>query len=156
LIADVALFAEGLVLLVRYRDVAKYDNESGWFLPDDELKYLEHPERAATRILKEQLGLAGLKPRLDHIESFKGNSGTWHMSFHSKLDLARMPRLKPSNGLAGGEVVRTWEVAGPKRGRSSWLGASRPRGDGEEPVLIIGSAFRGAESAKGIAVSEGF
>ena len=100
LIADVALFAEGLVLLVRYRDVAKYDNESGWFLPDDELKYLEHPERAATRILKEQLGLAGLKPRLDHIESFKGNSGTWHISFHSKLDLPRMPRLKPSNGLA--------------------------------------------------------
>src|SRR5207245_5394332 len=74
LVADVALFAEDQVLLVRYRDMAKYDNESGWFLPDDELNYLEHPERAGTRILKEQLGLPGLKPRLDHIESFKGNS----------------------------------------------------------------------------------
>ena len=100
LIADVAFFAEGQVLLVRYRDVAKYDNEGGWFLPDDELNYLEHPERAGTRILKEQLGLTGLKPRLDHIESFKGNSGAWHLSFHSKVDLARKPRLQPSNALA--------------------------------------------------------
>src|SRR5256885_4371610 len=87
LVADVALFAEDQVLLVRYRDMAKYDNESGWFLPDDELNYLEHPERAGTRILKEQLGLPGLKPRLDHIESLQRNSGAWHMSFHNKLDL---------------------------------------------------------------------
>ncbi len=103
LVADVALFADGQVLLVRYRDMAKYDNESGWFLPDDELNYLEHPERAGTRILKEQLGLTGLKPRLDHIESFKGNSGAWHMSFHHKLDLDRRPRLKASNALAEAE-----------------------------------------------------
>ena len=103
LVADVALFAEGQVLLVRYRDMAKYDNGSGWFLPDDELAYLEHPERAGTRILNEQLGLTGLKPRLDHIESFKGNSGAWHMSFHYKLDLERTPRLKLSNALAEAE-----------------------------------------------------
>jgi len=103
LVADVALFVEGHVLLVRYRDMAKYDNESGWFLPDDELNYLEHPEGAGTRILKEQLGLTGLKPRLDHIESFKGNSGAWHMSFHNKVDLDRVARLKPSNGLAEAE-----------------------------------------------------
>jgi len=100
LVADVALVAEGQVLLVRYRDMAKYDNESGWFLPDDELTYLEHPERAGTRILNEQLGLPGLKPRLDHIESFKGNSDAWHMSFHNKLDLDRMPRLRAANALA--------------------------------------------------------
>src|SRR2546422_1585449 len=100
LVADVALFAEGQVLLVRYRDMAKYDNESGWFLPDDELEYLEHPERAGTRILKEQLGFLALKPRLDHIESINGNSAAWHMSFHNRLDLDRMPPLKPSNALA--------------------------------------------------------
>ena len=29
LVADGALFAEGQVLLVRYRDMVKYDNESG-------------------------------------------------------------------------------------------------------------------------------
>ena len=103
LVADVAVFAEGQVLLVRYRDMAKYDNESGWFLPDDELSYLEHPERAGSRILEEQLGLSGLKPRLDHVESFKGNSGAWHLSFHNKVDLTRRPRLQPANGLADAE-----------------------------------------------------
>ena len=100
LVADVAMFAHDQVLLVRYADMAKYDNQSGWFLPDDELKYLEHPERAGARILEQQLGLSRLKPRLDHIESFKGDSGTWHMSFHNKLELERMPRLKASNALA--------------------------------------------------------
>ena len=100
LVADVAMFDEDRVLLVRYADMAKYDNQSGWFLPDDELKYLEHPERAGARILEEQLGLSRLKPRLDHIESFKGDSGAWHMSFHNKLTLGRMPRLKRSTALA--------------------------------------------------------
>jgi NUDIX domain len=102
-VADVAVLAEGQVLLVRYRDSAKYDNEAGWFLPDDELQYLEHPERGGTRILKDQLGLSGVKARLDHIESFKGNSGAWHMSFHSKADLERKPRLWPSDALASAE-----------------------------------------------------
>ncbi len=68
------MFAEDQVLLVRYADMAKYDDQSGWFLPDDELKY--------------------------HIESFKGDSGAWHMSFHNKLMLDRMPRLKRSSALA--------------------------------------------------------
>ena len=100
LVADVATFVDDQVLLVRYANMAKYDNQSGWFLPDDELKHLEHPERAGARILEEQLGLARLKPRLGHIESFKGDSGTWHMSFHNKLVLDGMPRLKASNALA--------------------------------------------------------
>ncbi len=103
LVADVAVLAERQVLLVRYRDLTKYDNEAGWFLPDDELQYLEHPERAGTRILKEQLGLSGVKAQLDHIESFKGNSGAWHMSFHNKVELERKPRLRPSNDLAVAE-----------------------------------------------------
>ena len=103
LVADVAMFAEDQVLLVRYADMAKYDKQSGWFLPDDELNYLEHPEHAGARILEEQLGLSRSKPRLDHIESFKGDSGAWHMSFHNRLTLDRMPRLKPSNSLAEAE-----------------------------------------------------
>ncbi|TLZ69031.1 MAG: NUDIX domain-containing protein [Methanobacteriota archaeon] len=103
LVADVAIIAQGQVLLVRYRDSAKYDHETGWFLPDDELQYLEHPERAGTRIVKEQLGLSDVKARLDHIESFKGNSGAWHMSFHSKAEMERKPRLRPSNDLAVAE-----------------------------------------------------
>jgi ADP-ribose pyrophosphatase YjhB (NUDIX family) len=103
LVADVAIISEGQVLLVRYRDSAKYDYETGWFLPDDELQYLEHPERAGTRILREQLGLSGVKTRLVHIESFKGNSGAWHMSFHSKAELERKPHVRPSTELAVAE-----------------------------------------------------
>src|SRR5437879_12334259 len=99
LVADVALFAEDQLLLVRYRDMAKYDNESGWFLPDDELNYLEHPEHAGARILEEQLGLSRSKPRLHHIESFKGDRGAWHMSFHNKLKFDRKPRIQLANAL---------------------------------------------------------
>jgi len=36
LIADVALLAEGEVLLVRYKDVNKYDHQKGWFLPTEQ------------------------------------------------------------------------------------------------------------------------
>src|SRR6266567_4318805 len=50
LVCDLGVLAEGSVLLVRYRDMAKYDGEAGWFLPDDVLHHLEHPGRAAERI----------------------------------------------------------------------------------------------------------
>jgi ADP-ribose pyrophosphatase YjhB (NUDIX family) len=56
LIADIALFANGKVLLVRYSESNKYDHQRGWFLPDAGIGPFEHPERAARRILHEQLG----------------------------------------------------------------------------------------------------
>lgn len=56
LVADVALLAEGHVLMVRYRDTSKYDNQSGWFLPDDFLAHLEHPDDAAKRIVRIRQG----------------------------------------------------------------------------------------------------
>ena len=75
LICDVAVLAEGSVLMVKYEDLAKYDGEAGWFLPDDVLRELEHPTRAAARILKEQLGLeVDDEPRLGLIESLRGNN----------------------------------------------------------------------------------
>lgn len=40
LIADVAVMSAGKVLLVKYKDVEKYDGESG-FLPDDVLRHFE-------------------------------------------------------------------------------------------------------------------
>src|SRR5437867_3102391 len=126
LVADVAMFAEDQVLLVRYADMAKYDKQSGWFLPDDELNYLEHPERAGARILEEQLGLSRSKPRLHHIESFKGDSGAWHMSFHNRLTLDRKPRLKPAKALAqpsprlgGPSSARSWRLPSTPSSRSS-------------------------------------
>src|SRR2546428_927812 len=92
LVADVAPLAERAVLLVRYDDVSKFDNETGWFIPDDYMKRLEHPDKAARRILSEQ---AGLKPRnlnLAFIESF-GNNGAWHLIFHYKTDLPRASKF---------------------------------------------------------------
>ena len=62
--------------------LASVDGQTGWFLPDDELKHLEHPDDAAHRILSEQLGLSDLPVSLNHIESFKGNDSSWHLVFH--------------------------------------------------------------------------
>jgi ADP-ribose pyrophosphatase YjhB (NUDIX family) len=100
LICDVAIVAEGSVVLVRYGDSAKYDNEVGWFLPDDVLHDLEHPTRAAKRIAGEQLGLELSGVGLEHIESFRGNDGGWHMSFHHLAELPSMPEIQPGPGVA--------------------------------------------------------
>ncbi len=103
LIADVALVADERILMLKYRDLDKYDNEDGWFLPDDVLRYLEHPTRAAKRIAKEQLRLELDDVRLEHIESFRGNDGGWHISFHHLAVLPSIPDLSPSADLAAVE-----------------------------------------------------
>jgi ADP-ribose pyrophosphatase YjhB (NUDIX family) len=90
LVADVAVLCEDQVLMVRYRDTARYDGQQGWFLPDDLLLHIEHPSEAAGRILREQVGLRG-EPLLHHIESF-GN-GWWHLAFHHVLRLHGAPTL---------------------------------------------------------------
>lgn len=94
LVADVAVFQDNKVLLVRYRSINKYDHQQGWFLPDDYLQSFEHPEFAAKRILKEQIGIEFDALGLSHIESFKGNDGSWHMVFHFKLNVAEKKALK--------------------------------------------------------------
>ncbi len=103
LIADVALLVDGKVLLVRYKDVNKYDHQQGWFLPDDVIKLHEHPDRAAKRIVKEQLGYSLPNARLSHVESFVGDDGTWHIPFHYFAEVGEAPRLKPSEDLAAAE-----------------------------------------------------
>ena len=80
LVADVALFRGESVLLVKYRDVKKYDGQTGWFLPDDYLRRLEHPTDAGLRILREQVGVDVPRLQLGFVESF-GN-GDWHLVFH--------------------------------------------------------------------------
>jgi ADP-ribose pyrophosphatase YjhB (NUDIX family) len=80
LVADVAVVARDHVLFVRYRDTSRYDGEEGWFLPDDFLRRLEHPDDAARRILREQAGLGETEVRLVEIESFDGEA--WHLVFH--------------------------------------------------------------------------
>lgn len=86
LIADVALFSGKSMgvktLLVRYTDTNKYDLQKGWFIPDDGVNHGEHPDDAALRILKQQLGVEGVTPELAFIESFTGNDKSWHLVFH--------------------------------------------------------------------------
>lgn len=93
LIADVALFAEGEVLLLKYSDVEKYDHQTGWFLPDDSLKEFEHPDDAAIRILHGQLKIVNVQVQLDNIESFQGNDKTWHLVFHYKSKFPEAPDI---------------------------------------------------------------
>ena len=81
LVADVALFRRDSVLLVKYRDVKKYDGQTGWFLPDDYLRRLEHPEDAGLRILREQVGVDVPSLEIGFIESFESNQA-WHLVFH--------------------------------------------------------------------------
>lgn len=97
LVADVALMAEGKVLLVRYKDVSKYDNQRGWFLPDDFLNHLESPDDAAKRILKEQIDLSAPKVRLSHVESF--GDGIWHLIFHYKATMEKIPDVSGSQNV---------------------------------------------------------
>lgn len=101
LVADVAVLAEGRVLMVRYRDVRWYDGQRGWFLPDDYLAYLEHPDEAAGRILKEQVGLDTTRLRLGSIESF-GN-GAWHLVFHYVAELDGAPTVMSGDNVAAAE-----------------------------------------------------
>jgi ADP-ribose pyrophosphatase YjhB (NUDIX family) len=86
LVADVAIVSRGTVLLVRYRDVSRYDGQRGWFLPDDFLQHLEHPADAARRIARDQAGLDDATVDLGFIESF-GN-GAWHLVFHFVSEVA--------------------------------------------------------------------
>ena len=101
LVADIAVIAEGQVLMVRYRDTRRYDGQAGWFVPDDFLAHEEHPDRAASRIAKEQLGTVVRNPRLAFVESF-GN-GAWHLIFHYRADLERMPRVQAGENVAAAE-----------------------------------------------------
>jgi len=64
---------------VKYREMP--DGQKGWFLPNDDLKHVEHPEEGAKRILREQVGIEPSTLKLAQIESFVGNSKTWHLVF---------------------------------------------------------------------------
>jgi ADP-ribose pyrophosphatase YjhB (NUDIX family) len=99
LIADVALFKDRSVLFVKYKDSDAYDGQTGWFLPDASIKYLEHPDKAANRLLHEQVGLDKVSPKLDHIESFRGNDAFWHLSFHYRSEIGKLD-LTPGEDVA--------------------------------------------------------
>ena len=101
LVADVALYAGASVLLVKYEDVSKYDGQRGWFLPDDYLANLEHPEDAARRIAREQVGVDAPELGLAEIESF--GDGAWHLIFHYRAELAEPVEPVPGENVCAAE-----------------------------------------------------
>src|SRR5919204_437759 len=101
LVADVAVVAGDEVLLVRYRDTSKYDGEAGWFLPDDYLARLEHPDDAARRIVREQVGTESADLRLAEIESFDGEA--WHLVFHYVAGLEDPVEVRAQGNVAAAE-----------------------------------------------------
>lgn len=94
LVADVCLTQGDKVLLVRYKDTSGYDAEGGWFLPDDFLRHMEHPDDAAQRILQDQAGIHPVTLRLSRIESFEGN-GLWRLVFHYAGEVAEAAKASP-------------------------------------------------------------
>ena len=101
LVVDVAVFAGDRIAFVKYRDVRRYDGQRGWFLPDDFLDHLEHPDDAARRVAEDQLGIPLSSPRLDHVESF--GDGAWHLIFHYRADLSDSIQLHPGSNVAAAE-----------------------------------------------------
>lgn len=97
LVADIAVLANDRVILVRYRDTSSYDGQRGWFVPDDFLAHGEHPEEAAKRIAREQIGIELPQVRLSSIESFA--NGAWHLIFHYASDLDEMPAISPGENV---------------------------------------------------------
>lgn len=85
---------------MRYDDTSRYDRQAGWFLPDDFLVQLEHPEEAARRIAREQVGLEAAVS-LGEIESF-GN-GAWHLVFHYVARLDRRFSVEQGSNVAAAE-----------------------------------------------------
>src|SRR3989442_7092172 len=80
LVAHVAALHHSSALLLKYR--VGPDNQHGWFLPNDDLHHLEHPEQAARRILKEQAGGNDATVRIAPIKSFVGYNPTRHLIFY--------------------------------------------------------------------------
>ena len=66
LVSHVAVLHHNSALLVKYREMP--DGQKGWFLPNDDLKHVEHPEEGAKRILREQVGIEPSTLKLAQIE----------------------------------------------------------------------------------------
>ena len=121
LVTDVTVLAQEQVLLVRYRDTRRYDGQTGWFLPDDYLEHVEHPDAAAVRILEEQAGLAASHARLSHIESFDGDGSPWHLVFHYVVKHEEPSAVVPGDNVLAAEWFRLDELPpGAEQAHGGW------------------------------------
>lgn len=100
LVADITLINKDKILLTKYKDTNKYDHQKGWLLPDDLVKFNEHPSDAARRILSEQMGYITANLTLGFIESFVGNDGSWHLTFHYWQKTDSLPQIMPSGDIS--------------------------------------------------------
>jgi ADP-ribose pyrophosphatase YjhB (NUDIX family) len=91
LISDIVVLEDSAVLLVQ--DAA---GGSGWRLPGGALRHGEHPEAAARRLLREQVGVSPENVDLVEVESVPGDN--WHLYFHFRTDLDRRPQPGPAIG----------------------------------------------------------
>ncbi len=97
LVSHIAVLHHSSALLVKYK--VGPDGQQGWFLPNDDLHHLEHPDQAAKRVLKEQVGIEDATLKLAEIESFVGNNETWHLIF-DYLAFPRTMNLVPGKTIA--------------------------------------------------------
>jgi len=98
--------------LVKYSDSSQYDDQPGWFLPNDELRHVEHPEAGAKRILREQLGIDSAALKLVDVESFIGDNKSWHLIFDFLAFPASM-KVIGGNGLAEAKWFEIDKLPGP-------------------------------------------
>ncbi|HYB09986.1 MAG TPA: NUDIX domain-containing protein [Alphaproteobacteria bacterium] len=95
-IVDVTILHGERLLMVQFSTPP--DRQAGWFLPNDVIREREHPDKAAARVLHEQIGLSIPAPQIFTVDSFQGNDGSWHLALHYllKIDDAVAAEIRPS------------------------------------------------------------
>lgn len=121
LVSHIAVLHHNSVLLLKYD--SGHDDQKGWFLPNDGLKHLEHPEQGARRVLKEHLGISDATLKLVEIESFQGNTDTWHLifdylAFPRTMNVAKGPRISEARWFEIDKLPPAAEFAHHGWGRS--------------------------------------
>lgn len=124
LVAHIAVLHHSSALLVKYSTMP--DGQRGWFLPNDGLHHLEHPDQAAKRILKEQAGIDDSTLKQVEIESFSGDSGTWHLifdylSFPRSMNISTGPMISEASWFEIDKLPATHEFAHNGWGKSVLL-----------------------------------
>jgi ADP-ribose pyrophosphatase YjhB (NUDIX family) len=112
IVSHLAVLHHSSALLVKYDDWSEYDNQPGWFLPNDGLKHVEHPETGAKRILREQLGFENATLRLVDVESFIGDNRSWHLIFDF-LAFPTSMRVSRGKGVAEAKWFEIDKLPGP-------------------------------------------
>ncbi len=107
-----AVLHHNSALLVKYSDSSQYDNQPGWFLPNDALRHAEHPETGVRRILREQVGIENATLKLVEVESFIGDNESWHLIF-DYLAFPTSTKVTKGEGVADAKWVEIDKLPGP-------------------------------------------